>query len=99
MHQIDELNKQKIINLITVLLPEAKIYLFGSRARGNNTERSDIDLALDIGAPIPRRIIGEIMSVLEATDIINSIDVVDLNGSISPTMRASILKEGIVWKA
>lgn len=98
MHGIDERNKQKIIDLIGVLLPNAKIYLFGSRARGTHTERSDIDLALDAGAPIPRIIIGEIKDVLEATNIINSIDVVDLYGSISPRMKEAILKEGVLWK-
>src|SRR5690242_20125210 len=98
MHGIDEHTQKKIINLITALLPEAKIYLFGSRAQGTYKERSDIDLALDTGTAIPRRIVGEIMSVLEATNIAYSIDVVDLHGPLSPAMRATILKEGIVWK-
>ncbi len=98
MYGIDERSKQKIIDLIGVLLPNAKIYLFGSRARGNYTETSDIDLALDAGAPIPKIIIGEIKDVLEATNILNSIDVVDLNGAISPRMKDAILKEGVLWK-
>lgn len=98
MDGVDERNKQKIIDLIGVLLPNAKIYLFGSRARGTHTERSDIDLALDAGAPIPRIIIGEIKDVLEATNIINSIDVVDLHGALSPRMKEAILKEGVLWK-
>jgi len=99
MDGIDERNKQKIIGLITVLLPNAKIYLFGSRARGDHAERSDIDLALDTGEKIERSLVGEIKDVLAATNIINSMDVVDLNGAISPMMREAILKEGVLWKA
>jgi uncharacterized protein len=99
MDGIDERKKQKIISLISALLPEAKIYLFGSRARGTHTELSDIDLALDAGERVSRRVINEIKDVLEATNIINSIDVVDLHGPISSAMRDMILKEGVLWKA
>jgi predicted nucleotidyltransferase len=99
MHTLDERDKRKIIDLITVLVPNAKIYLFGSRARGTNTERSDIDLALDAGEKIPRRIVHEIKDVLEATNIVNSIDVIDLNGAISDSLRSVILKEGVLWKS
>jgi len=99
MHILDERDKRKIIDLITVLLPTAKIYLFGSRARGTNTERSDIDLALDTGEKIERSVLGEIKDVLSATNIINSMDVVDVNGAISPSLRETILKERVVWKA
>jgi uncharacterized protein len=99
MHGIDEQDKQKIINLIGSLLPNAKIYIFGSRARGMHSERSDIDLALDTGERISHRIIGEIKDVLEATNIINSIDVVDAHGPIPPAMRDAILKEGVLWKS
>ncbi len=46
---ITELLKDKVVAVISALVPHAKIYLFGSRARGTAGERSDIDLALDAG--------------------------------------------------
>lgn len=41
-----------IVKLLSVIFPEAKIYLFGSRARGTHKVTSDIDLAIDAGHPL-----------------------------------------------
>lgn len=98
MDGINERDKQKIIGLIRVFLPDVKIYLYGSRARGTYKEHSDIDLALDTGEKVSRSILGEIRDVLAATNIIHSIDVVDLNGAISATLREAILKEKVLWE-
>lgn len=88
--------KQKIMSLLLVLFPGAKIYLYGSRARGTHRERSDIDLALDAGQKNSPLYLGEARSILEATNIPYKIDLVDLN-AVSPILRNIILKEGVVW--
>lgn len=88
----------KIISLISALVPDAKIYLYGSRARGTNKEWSDIDLALDAGRELPLGAVGELASILEASSIPYKIDIVDINGEISKVMRESILKDKMVWK-
>ncbi len=50
---MNKIPKDKIIKVIEIFYPNAKIYLFGSRARGTNEEQSDIDIAIDAGLPIP----------------------------------------------
>lgn len=97
-HGIDAATQQKIIALIGVLLPEVKIYLFGSRARGKYAQWSDIDLALDAGKRLNPVLVDEIKSVLENTNIPWKIDVVDLY-FVSDAMKDSIMKEKIIWKA
>jgi len=94
---IDEKTKIKIIALISALIPEAKIYLFGSRATGNFSQWSDIDLALDAGKKLPSVAVGEIIDVLAGTDIPFKIEVVDIY-AVSDDMRESILDERIIWK-
>ena len=96
--ELDEKIKNKIIGLITVLLPNAKIYLFGSRARKTNKDTSDIDIALDTGEELPNRIVYEIESVLNATDIKYLIDVVDIN-IVDDLMKEQIFKDRILWKS
>lgn len=94
--ELDNLTKQKIINLLKALFPQVKIYLYGSRARGTNRPRSDIDLAIDTGQKSPRLDVEEAKSVLEGTFIPYKIDLVDLNG-VSEEFRNLILQEGVVW--
>lgn len=95
---IDAAVQAKIISLISALVPDAKIYLYGSRARGTHGEWSDIDLALDAGHPISDRLVGELAAIFEASSIPYRIDIVDVHGDISKSMRESILKDKVLWK-
>lgn len=68
-----------------------KVILFGSRARGDNHERSDIDLAVHGG------------NALDFYDQLNreawtllTFDVVNLDGMISPELQAEIVRDGVV---
>lgn len=95
---IKQEDKNKIIRIIRAFVPDAKVYLFGSRARGDFNNSSDIDLAIDTGTELPRHQIGELNSVFIETRIPHSIDVLDLNGAISKEMKKSIQTEGILWE-
>jgi len=44
--------KKQLIEIINKHLPQAKIYLYGSRARKDHAEGSDIDLAIEINKAI-----------------------------------------------
>lgn len=68
-----------------------KVILFGSRARGDNRERSDIDLAVSGGnaAEFSVGIDEEIHTLL-------MFDVVNLDGAVQQELRQAIEKEGIV---
>ena len=96
-HGIDENSKQKIIAVISALIPEATIYLFGSRARGTQSQWSDIDIALDAGKKLSRYDIGELVSMFEASSMPYRVEIVDFH-AVSPDMQKSIADEGIIWK-
>lgn len=89
--------KELIIRMLDALLPGVKIYLFGSRAKGTYKDVSDVDLALDMGRKMDLSEIAKAKNVLEAVNVIHKVDIVDLQ-SIPERLRASILKEGIIWK-
>ncbi len=96
MNQITEQQKKKIIALIHAIIPHAKIILFGSQARGTHVIESDIDLAIDAGRALELSELGELMGVLEGTNLPYSIDIVDLH-TASHAIKTSIQKEGILW--
>jgi predicted nucleotidyltransferase len=97
MYELDEKTKQKIIAVISALIPEARIYLFGSRARGSNAQYADIDIALDAGKPLPLRDIDEVKSMFGESNIPYKIDVVDIH-QVNDRMRQQIMKERVIWK-
>lgn len=72
--------KDLMIKLLEVLYAKAKIYLFGSRARGTHKNIFDIELALDNeGKKIDALELMKAKNSLEATDISQKIDLVDFS--------------------
>ena len=68
-----------------------KVILFGSRARGDNWERSDIDLAVS-GGDIPRFALDldeEVWTLL-------LFDVVNLDEPVQPSLLEEIARDGVV---
>ena len=68
-----------------------KIILFGSRARGMNTERSDIDIAV-YGGDFDQFY----WDVKEQTHSLLMFDIVQADESISDELRQEIKKDGVV---
>lgn len=68
-----------------------KVILFGSRARGTNSERSDIDLAVSGGNAL-----DFYYDVEEKARTLLMFDVVDLDKGISEELQAEIKKDGVV---
>lgn len=91
------IDKEKIIKVIQIFFPDAKIYLFGSRARQDHRENSDIDIAIDTGGPFSLTQKGQIVSMLDALNIPQKIDIVDFS-RVPEALKKNILKEGVQWK-
>ena len=66
------------------------VILFGSRAKGNHTERSDIDIAVSGGDF--NSFYGDIK---ENVNSLLMFDVINLDGKISPELQNEIKKDGI----
>lgn len=88
--------KNDLIAIINKHLPNAKIYLFGSRARGTHNPGSDIDIAVDTGAPINWSILGELKEDIVESNIPLFVDIVDIN-NVSEDMKKQIKKDGVLW--
>ncbi|GAB4580910.1 MAG: nucleotidyltransferase domain-containing protein [Anaerolineales bacterium] len=75
----------------------AKVYLFGSQARGQAGRISDIDIAVLPLEPIPGWIFSEIREALEESNILYPVELVDLSET-DERFRKRVFEEGIVWK-
>lgn len=86
--------KPKVIQEIIEIAREndvRRVLLFGSRARGDYKERSDIDLAFQGG-----RSNHFILDVEDTTSTLLEFDIVDLDKPVQAELREAIEKEGIV---
>ena len=97
MESKTEAYKEIIIPIIHRYLPDAKIILYGSRARKDESEGSDIDIALDIGTEIEFRKLSKIISDLEESNLPIHFDIVDFQ-NLSERMQTEIVKDGLIWE-
>ena len=67
-----------------------RIILFGSRARGTGTERSDVDMAVTGGD-----IDGFYWEVKENFPSLLLFDIVDLDAGITPALQQELEKDGV----
>ena len=68
-----------------------RVILFGSRARGTNHERSDIDIAVSGGD-----FDGFYIDINENVHSLLMFDIVDLDSGISEELQSEIDKDGVV---
>lgn len=94
---ISAATKRKIIRLTEALFPDAKIYLFGSYARGSQNNYSDIDIAIDNGSPVDRFALDELQEILKVSDIWPKVDVVDYCAA-NESFKEEIDRDKTIWK-
>lgn len=86
--------QDRVIKEITEFAKEnsiIKIVLFGSRARGDHTERSDVDLAV-YGGDFD----SFYWNIKEKIHSLLSFDVVDMNSRVTEELKKEIERDGVV---
>ena len=89
--------KKILLEIIHEILPNCNVYLFGSRARCDHDQGSDIDLALDCQKPIELNKISQIKEKIEESIIPLFVDLVDIH-TAGDTIKKEIKDEGILWE-
>jgi predicted nucleotidyltransferase len=95
---VRERNIAKVRDMVLATLAgrRAKVWLFGSCARGDWVHSSDIDLAIEAEEPLPAGLMADLTEALEESTIPYEVDVVDLAHADSK-FRERVKKEGIPW--
>lgn len=75
---------------------EARVFLFGSWAKGLATRTSDIDIGILAPEPLPGPLMSEIAEQLEESAVLSRVDLVDL-GKTEAAFRERVLAEGLAW--
>ena len=76
---------------------DAEVWLFGSCARGEALQHSDIDIAILPRDELPSGFFSDLAEIVEESSIPYDVDIVDLR-SAAPTLIDEVRREGVKWK-
>lgn len=74
-----------------------RVYLFGSWARGEERQSSDIDIAIEHDGGVARSVFAKAREILEEAPVPYRVDLVDLSCA-DPSLAARVREEGIIWQ-
>ena len=86
---------QKAAEIIIKYLPDAKVYLFGSRAKGTAKPYSDFDIAIEWKEKIPLHTMAKIREELDKLPTLKSFDLIDLK-RVSGNFIETVRKTGVI---
>ena len=86
---------QKAAEIIIKNLPDAKVYLFGSRAKGTAKPYSDFDIAIEWKEKIPLHTMAKIREELDKLPTLKSFDLIDLK-RVSGNFIETVRKTGVI---
>jgi uncharacterized protein len=76
---------------------DAAIWLFGSCARGEARQHSDIDIAILPRDNLPSGLLAELAADIEESPIPYDVDLVDLRRA-EPALVEEVRREGVKWR-
>jgi uncharacterized protein len=76
---------------------DAEVWLFGSCARDEALQHSDIDIAILPRDELPPGLFSELREIVEESSIPYDVDIVDLR-SAAPSLIDEMRREGVKWK-
>ena len=89
---------EQVLAVLRTEVPEAEVWVFGSRATGNARRNSDLDLAIVGSAAIPVRVMNRLRRAFDDSRIPFHVDVVDWHG-IDDEFRAVVRRDHVVLRA
>ena len=75
----------------------AEVWLFGSCARGEVMQHSDIDIAILPHDELPAALLSQLGADIEESPIPYDVDLVDLRRA-APSLVAEVRREGVRWR-
>jgi len=76
---------------------DAEVWLFGSCARGDIQQHSDIDIAILPRSDMPREFFSKLAEDIEESSIPYHVDLVDLRRA-ADTLVNEVRREGVQWR-
>lgn len=94
---VDPIEKLKKDFLTFLKDEDVRVVLFGSRARGDFVNTSDVDVGIIIGKGVDRKKLILLREYIEELNIPYKVEIVDFS-TVSEEFKQMALEEAVVWK-
>ena len=94
---MEELRKYEFIDAINALPFVQAVWIYGSRARGDYDERSDIDMAVVCKEGTNQSDWAEVEKIVEHKDTLLQVDLVRFDSLSEGKFKERIMQEKKVW--
>ena len=91
------LNEVRKILMQNIDLEKYNIFLFGSFARGDYREDSDIDIGIEGNTSMKKEVLNKIRYQLEDSIVPNKVEIVDFSRIENEEFRKSAMRDKKVW--
>ena len=94
---LSPINKLKEVFLEFFKDEDVKVVLFGSRARGEFVNTSDVDVGIIMGNGADRKKLTLLREYIDELNVPYKVEIVDFS-TVSEEFKKAALKEAVVWK-
>jgi predicted nucleotidyltransferase len=92
----DDIGEVRRIVLEGLAGHRARVFLFGSWAKGHGSRASDVDVGVLPVEPLPAGLLAGIREALDSSSVLYPVDLVDLSKA-APQFRELVESEGVLW--
>lgn len=94
---LSPINKLKEVFLEFLKDEDVKVVLFGSRARGEFVNTSDVDVGIILDSGVDRKKLTLLREYIDELNVPYKVEIVDFS-TVSDEFKKTVLKEAVVWK-
>ncbi len=84
----------EVRTIVARLVPGARVWVYGSRARRTAKRHSDLDLAIEAAAPLGLAVLGELRAAFDESSLRFKVDITDVRAA-DPAFVAKIALEWV----
>lgn len=92
---LSEAELAEVCRVLRRFVPDAKVWAFGSRVRGESRPYSDLDLAIEGNQPLSLEKMADLTAAFDEADLAFKVDLVDWM-TVAPSFRRIIEEQRVL---
>lgn len=95
---LSQAERDEVCRVLRRHVPDAKVWVFGSRVRGGHRPYSDLDLAIEAKQPLSLEMMADLTAAFDEADLPFKVDLVDW-ATVGPSFKRIIEEQRVLLQA